>query len=376
MSNKNKDGHAVSSPAVGEQPASGERLIDNGTTQDGGSVVSSTSLAVAVQSPEVVPVQVTAYLNSKANEINVIRATLHVRVGGVLAEVRSYCKEQGYQFSAFLARPDVGIGQDTAERCINVFKTFGKLPEADLNGIHFRKLTALTAIEEPEVRAALLSDPVVKDEIKAATVREIEAGVMSYKEKLEQSKRSIEGFREQLQAAKNAHTQEVKEIRSGESQKIKTLSVQLEQVKAELQTAQHLPNKADVDALAQMREQRDALQAQLTVLASDFDTLKKLNTETTVKAENVVTDKRLREDNKNLEAELHEASKALRAMEKKFATAQPSGGLVIEGVDIPSGFSCTLSQALTFLSERGLMLELVEWLGVQAGNNGNTKVAA
>ena len=359
-------------PQSPEQPPGlPDRAIDNGTVLDGGSVVSSSSLAVAVQSPEVISPEVQTYLDAKAREINVVRATLYVRIGGVLAEVKLYCKEHGVKWTAFLARPDVSISEDSAERCLNLFKSFGKVPEADLlsGKGSFSKMYALRAIEEPEVRQAVLQDPSIRRDIENATANEITAAVANYKEKLGSKDRSIEGFREQLAAVTKAHKEELNKIKTEESKTVKVLSAEIERLKGEVATAAKMQSKADVDAVAQFRAQRDEAAAQLRVLAEQYDTMSKRAAKAEAGLDNVVTDKKLREEKRELEAELKDKAKALRDAESKIAElqAEKSEHVEIAGVDMPA---CTLQDALAFISEQGILNEFVEWLAEATEGSG------
>lgn len=351
-------------PAIESTPAVDTK---NGTTDNGGSAVPSSSLSVAVQSTEVVPVEVQNFLDMKAREINVVRASLYVRVGGVLSEVRQFCKESGFQFGKFLARPDVSISEDSAERCMNLYKAFGKVPEADLltgKGA-FNKMYALRCIEEAEVRAAVLSDPSVRADIETATANEVTAAVSSYKEKITSKERSIEGFREQLQAASKAHKEELSKLKGDESKTVKVLNAEIERLKGELATAAKLQSKADVDAVQQFREQRDQAQAELRVLAEQHDSMSKRAAKLEAEQANIVTDKKLREEKRELEAELTDKKKALKDAEHKLAelqAAKPADAVVkIEGVDLPENFRPSLGQAITYIEGKHLLLEFVEF---------------
>lgn len=343
----------------------------NGSSAAGGTREDSSVVLAA----EVLSVETAIIFDTAARRVMVLRAKTSIELGSILVDVQHFCKSNGVKFSAFLSRADVQISQDAAERSIRIWKEYHDTPVEALAGVDWTKLYALLSIGDAQVRLAILSDPTMKSTIQEASTEQVKLATVKLSENVGKLEGNVESLREQLKATTKKAGEELKVHKQAERDALIRKDGEIDRLKKELAAVQKM-SPTDVDAVKIYREQNEGLKAELETLAGQFKTMTVENGRLKAAQENLVTDKRLREQLREANEEVKDREKKLKELGAKVEelTKAQTAKLEVEGVDLPQDFpGCTLSDALTFIAERELLGDFTEWLGVPV--NGR-KVAA
>lgn len=352
MSN-NKNKNAVQTPASPEVHNNGDQV----------------AVPNMLEQALTVPADVQSYLDSKAREIAIIRASAVIRLGGVLVEVKARLKDCGHAWLPFLRRPEVQLSEDRAQNAMKLYREFGNVNADLIEGVQYSKLLALSSLHDAEVVTMLLAEPAIKSKIVEATRDEVQAMTLTLKEEKEQLKGSVAAIREKLEAESKKYKDELAQLRNQEKGQIKIRETEIEHLKAQLAAASGLKNKADIDAVKQLQELIDAKDAELKALATQYDKVQAQNVQLKTANENTVTDKRLRAEIEELEAELKDKDRknceAIRELEAQLNEAREriaDGRLAAlkSSVSVPS-FDFTESDLVEFLNSKGLFGEFETW---------------